>query len=147
MCACVYMYLHICRIYINISFTLYVRHKGCHSRISIEIFWTRIIKKTHLGNSGCQIQMTVIPPFSKLSPAIKFSLFPWNRLPQKTQEAKVIDTEEISHSFPFPVWFGVICILLCGALSGIVYYTAVWTAERHKIAPTTAAMRARKREE
>lgn len=32
-------------------------------------------KKNHLGNSGCQIQMTVILPISKLSPAIKSSLY------------------------------------------------------------------------
>lgn len=64
------------------------------------------------------------------------------------KEEKVIDTEEISHCFPFPgKGHEVICILLCGTFSGILYYTAVWTTERHKISPTTAAMRVRKREE
>lgn len=58
-------------------------------------------KKNHPGNSGCQIQMTVIHAIPKLSPAIKFSLSFLEII--SSEEAKVIDTEEISHCFPFPV--------------------------------------------
>lgn len=77
-------------------------------------------KKNHLGNSGCQIQMTVILPISKLFPSIKFSLFPWNRLLTRLKKQKLLILKKFHITFRFQYdkeWFDFcfvgLCILYC----------------------------------